>query len=52
MVTAGLVETRQDEHDADLARRSLQKPLRQYLTNNMFDETQLYIKAPSAAQPL
>ena len=40
MFTAGMIETAQDDRDAELERRSLLKPLRQYLTNNMFDETQ------------
>ena len=40
MFTAGMIETSQDDRDAELERRSLLKPLRQYLTNNMFDETQ------------
>ena len=45
LFTAGLIETRQDERDVDLARRSAQEPFRHYITNNMFDETQLYVAA-------
>ena len=46
MFTADLVESRQKEADEDLRHRSLKRPLRFYITNNMFDETKLYVAAP------
>ena len=46
MFTASLIETRTDERDKELWRRSLETPLRHYLTNSMFDETKLYVAAP------
>ena len=46
MFTAALIEQRTDEENNERYRRSLKRPFRHYMTNNMFDETQLYVAAP------
>jgi len=46
LYTADLIETRQEDRDQELWRRALDQPLNFYITNNMFDETKLYVAAP------
>ena len=36
----------QEDRDQELWRRALDQPLNFYITNNMFDETRLYVAAP------
>ena len=46
MFTASFVETRQDERSKRLRTESLDNPLEFYITNNMFDETKLFVADP------
>ena len=41
-----MIEDGQNEHGKRLRTKSLDKPLDYYMTNNMFDETKLYVAAP------
>ena len=46
LLTADMVETGQEKFGKRLREESLEEPLSFYCTNNMFDETKLYVAAP------
>ena len=46
MFTADMIESGQNEHGKCLRVESLDVPLDYYFTNNMYDETKLYVAAP------
>ena len=46
MFTAGMVEGMQNQHAKQRRDDSCKEPLESYLTNNMFDETKLFVPAP------
>ena len=46
MFTGGMIEECQNENGKRVRTESLDEPLEYYMTNNMFDETKLYVAAP------